>query len=235
MWESILILLQPSLLSLLNKPNLSLVHTCSYKISQELGFPIGSTPVSASCGVRLEVFVDFTCPFSQRLFERLVKDVKPHYNHKVEIIMQPMPQPWHPSSCMVHETFHAACIASPFKRAELLITTMENALPTFGDVHTLEMTRKELHEKLASIYERNCGVEKQAVLRNLVLDTSDGQINGGNNATRLLKFYTKAHRQLGVHVTPSTRVNNIMVETSSGWTLTEWIAFLDPLIDSEKI
>lgn len=153
-----------------------------------LGITCGSNPISAGSGLRLEVFVDFTCPFSKILWERLVKEVKVHYSHKLELIFQLVPQPWHPSSCMVHESYHAACLASPFKQEELFVVTMENALLHFADTHTLEMSRKKLHEKIALIYEVSSQVDKHVFLKNLELDRSDGQINGGNNATRLVKL-----------------------------------------------
>ena len=209
-------------------------------------------------------------PFSHKIYDTLVAEVKPHYTHKLELIFQPMPQPWHPASCMVHESFHAACLAAPLQEEQIFASTMRTALLHFGDSHTLEMSRRQVHEQISSIYEAECGVEKAALLRNLALDTSDGQINGGNNATRILKFYAKQHRQLGIHVvcvslclsvcvslcvfsvyrfalplylaltnptpllypmqTPSVRVNNVCVDSSSSWSLQDWCAFLDPLL-----
>ena len=41
----------------------------------------------------------------------------------------------------------------------------------------------------------------------------------------------KHHRQLGIHVTPTCRVNGITTtDTSSSWSKAEWAAFLDPLL-----
>ena len=78
-----------------------------------------------SSDVSLEVYVDFLCPFSKRCFARLRDEVKPHYGPKLEIIIMPFPQPWHPSSAMVHEAFHAACMVAPDRGRTLLSETME--------------------------------------------------------------------------------------------------------------
>ena len=201
---------------------------------KRLGVKIGSTPVSASGGLQLEVFVDFTCPFSKKIYDVLVKEVKPHYGHKLELIFQLVPQPWHPASCMVHESFHAACLAAPFKEEKLFAVTFRDALVHFGDSHTMESSRKKVHAQLSGIYE-DCAVEKMAFLKNLALDTADGQVNGGNAASRLVKLYVKQHRQLGVHVTPTIRVNGVVCDSSSSWSLQEWRAFLDPVMDADYI
>merc|ERR1712023_413515 len=49
--------------------------------------------------------------------------------------------------------------------------------------------------------------------------------------TQQIKFYVKHHRQRSVHVTPTCAVNGLLCDTSSGWTLAEWCAFVDPLVD----
>ena len=46
--------------------------------------------------VSLEVFVDFLCPFSRRIFKRLTGEVVPHFGSKLNVTYFPMPQPWHP-------------------------------------------------------------------------------------------------------------------------------------------
>ena len=37
--------------------------------------------------VVLEVFVDFTCPYSKRMFDTLINDVQPYYGNKLNIII----------------------------------------------------------------------------------------------------------------------------------------------------
>ena len=202
---------------------------------RSLGVLCKSTAASAVSGLRLEVFVDFTCPFSKRITERLINEVKPAYGDKLELIFQPMPQPWHPSSCMVHEAFHAACLVSPEKEYDIFKLTMDNAMVKFADKHTENMTRKQVHDALGSIYEEAGLADKAGVAQNLELDVSNGQVNGGNNATRLLKFYVKQHRQVGIHVSPTVRVNGLVCDSSSGWSLTEWQEFLRPMIEQSNI
>ena len=52
--------------------------------------------------------------------------------------------------------------------------------------------------------------------------------NGGTLVTQKLKFHVKLGRQLGIHVSPTCCLNGLICDTSSGWTLEEWTAFLDP-------
>ena len=68
----------------------------------------------------------------------------------------------------------------------------------------------------------------------LALDTSNGQRNSGNACTASLKWYTKQHRQRGIHVSPTCAVNGVEVNTSSSWGLDEWRKLLDPLVAAVK-
>ena len=185
--------------------------------------------------VVLEVFVDFTCPYSKRMFDTLINDVQPYYGNKLNIIIHPQPHPWHPSSCVVHECFHAACIVANENddvnldlMNEILSTTMKVTMIKFADVHTIDMSRRQIHIAFADIYE-SLGINRDAFLLCLELDTTNEQVNGGNKATQLVKYYVKQSRQLSIHVTPTIRINGIIADSSSSWNLSEWNTFLDPM------
>lgn len=194
-----------------------------------LGIHYQSSPSSAHSGVRFEVFVDFNCPFSKRLSERLISEVKPFYGDGLELIFHPVPQPWHPASCISHECFHSATLVNPSSAGEESAFTiaMKHAYEKFSDEMSYEKSRKQQNEEWAELYSEG-GFNKEAFLANLAVGTG----NSGTACTRLMKLYTKQHRQVAIHVTPTTRINGHVVDTSSGWSLDEWKEFLDPLVTS---
>ena len=197
---------------------------------RQLGFTLGGR---VGAETKLEVFVDFTCPFSQRIFRRLREEVKPYYGPKLDVVIMPFSQPWHPSSAMVHECFHSACMSvSPDKSEDILSATFDFALEKYNDVDAMDKSRKQVHLECADLYAA-LGVPKETFLENLALPPEDKRENKnpGVPATRLVKFYTKAARQVGgLHVSPTCRVNGVTVDTSSGWSLDQWREFLDPLL-----
>jgi hypothetical protein len=192
---------------------------------KRLGVVIGGR--SAETTSSLEVFVDFTCPFSKRMYSTL-KEVQPLYKGKVEFVMMPMPQPWHPSSAVVHEAYHAAVMCKPDAEEALFDLTFDIALVRFADVPSLDKSRSQMHKELADIYAAQ-GIDKATFLANLTLPEGEN-LNPGVPATTNLKLYVKAARLLGMHVTPSIRLNSIACDSSSSWTLQEWRDFLDPII-----
>lgn len=200
---------------------------------KQLGIAIGGRGPADSC---LEVYVDFTCPFSKRLMSRLKDEVKPHYGPQLDVVIIPFAQPWHPASAMVHEAFHSACMAAPDKTEEILSETMRFGLEYFNDVDAMDKSRKHVHEECAGLYSA-LGVPKDKFLEYLTLPPEDQRENKnpGVPATRSMKFYTKAARQVSIHVSPTTRVNGVTVDTSSGWSLDEWKEFLNPLVSNGLI
>ena len=57
-----------------------------------------------------------------------------------------------------------------------------------------------------------------------------GQKNPGNAVTQSLKWEVKASRQMSMHVSPTTTLNGLVYDTSSGWSMEQWTDLLDPLV-----
>lgn len=57
--------------------------------------------------IQLELYLDYVCPFSKKMFNTVYTSVFPlikkKYPDKVQIIFRQQIQPWHPSSTIVHE------------------------------------------------------------------------------------------------------------------------------------
>jgi len=91
-----------------------------------------------------------------------------------------------------------------------------------------DSSKAALQSQLADLFEDE-GVPRDALLSTLQAGSAD-EPNCGSAATQSLKYAVKHHRQLGIHVTPTCRVNGITTDTSSSWSKAEWAAFLDPLL-----
>ena len=184
----------------------------------------------------LETFIDYCCPFSAKIFNRLTEEVIPAYNNgdsprpRIKLIFQQVPQPWHPQSSLMHESVcairHLYGIQATNDYQRLLFASRDQ----FVDAVVMDESRTSISQRLAALAATLDGVEEEAVMERLKVIVTDTQKNSGSASIRVLKFYVKQHRQLGIHVTPTCRINGMIVETSSSWTLKEWQDYLDPMI-----
>mmetsp|Transcript_58 Transcript_58/g.162 ORF Transcript_58/g.162 Transcript_58/m.162 type:complete len:213 (+) Transcript_58:191-829(+) len=182
--------------------------------------------------VVLEVFIDFCCPFSKRIFDRLVGEVIPHYakaERPVRVVFQFVPQPWHPQSAMVHEAAIAAMSVGSHAAGKSMAAAIFANQEDFFDVSTYDKSRADIMARLTELAVES-GVERSDFSNAIKLDLAGGAKNSGTATTRVLKFYVKYHRLLSIHVTPTIRVNGLVCDSSSSWTLEQWMAFLDPLL-----
>jgi len=167
---------------------------------QPLGIKWGQFNPAATT---IEVFVDFVCPFSNRIVGNL-KEVAAEYGDQVNIVFFIVPQPWHPQGSIIAECFLAAASIAPESTSKLLTATFD-AFHTnrFQDVPSYDMSRHDFHKAFAELYNETCGVPPEKLLEAVEIKQGTGEfaLHHGNGATRLLKFYVKLHRQLGVHVT----------------------------------
>jgi hypothetical protein len=67
----------------------------------------------------LELYLDYVCPFSAKMFNTMYTSVFPliqqKYSSKVQVIFRQQIQPWHPSSTLVHEAGAAVLKLQPAK------------------------------------------------------------------------------------------------------------------------
>jgi hypothetical protein len=67
----------------------------------------------------VELYLDYVCPFSAKMFNTIYTSVLPlirqKYPSKVQIIFRQQIQPWHPSSTLVHEAGVAVLKLQPAK------------------------------------------------------------------------------------------------------------------------
>jgi hypothetical protein len=67
----------------------------------------------------IELYLDYVCPFSHKMFNTVYGSVFPlvreKYASKVQILFRQQIQPWHPSSTLVHEAGVAVLKLEPNK------------------------------------------------------------------------------------------------------------------------
>ncbi|KAI9834799.1 MAG: hypothetical protein M1819_002885 [Sarea resinae] len=181
----------------------------------------------------LELYLDYVCPFSAKLFNRVHASVLPllrtTYKNKVAIIFRQQIQPWHPSSTLVHEAGAAVLRLAPDRfwdfSAALFARQSE-----FFDVSVVRESRNQTYARLAKIAAESAGVEEEAFLKLLTISEQpgkDGALNSGNAVTPDIMFLVKANRLTGVHVTPTVLFNGVVENSiSSGWTAEQWEEWL---------
>ncbi|KAL3455542.1 thioredoxin-like protein [Aspergillus heterothallicus] len=180
----------------------------------------------------LELYLDYVCPFSAKLFRTFYGSVRPiiveKYHPALRVIFRQHIQPWHPSSTLTHEAGAAVLKTAPGKFWDFSAALFEHQ-EEFFDVNVVNETRNQTYERLAEIGE-SVGVNKDEMLNLLTVADNpgvEGQLNAGNQVTSDIKLIVKAGRVVGVHVSPTVYFNGIE-ETgiSSSFTATQWEEWL---------
>ncbi|KHN94546.1 Thioredoxin-like fold protein [Metarhizium album ARSEF 1941] len=201
----------------------------------KLGFapPTPSTPSAPHSTHTLELYVDYCCPFSAKLFRTMYNQVIPairdneSWASSLALIFRQQVQPWHPSSTLMHEAALAVLRLAPDKFWGFSSQLFEEQT-AFFDVSVVNETRNATYKRLAKIAAK-VGVDETRVYELLeVADKpgQDGSLNGGNQVTNDLKLVTKMNRLIGVHVTPTVVFDGLVQDTSSGWTVNQWKEWL---------
>mmetsp|Transcript_34392 Transcript_34392/g.62798 ORF Transcript_34392/g.62798 Transcript_34392/m.62798 type:complete len:215 (-) Transcript_34392:312-956(-) len=181
--------------------------------------PVG-TALSSPPAPKLvvDMFHDLMCPFSCRMYKRVVEEVRPALEAsnpgEVKFVYHNVPQVWHPQSCTAHLAFFAVRQTAGPEQALAFAHRFCDARESFGDAEVLDKTTNEVYAELAAVAAAGGGgVDADAVLAAL----------RGGAAVQDLKFAAKYHRRLGVHVTPTVFFNGIEApHISSSFTAEEW-------------
>lgn len=200
--------------------------------SREIGHAKGGKNASVTVGA----WLDYACPFSAKFHATFVEKVLPHYGDDVRLLVYHQVQPWHPQSTMLHEAAIAVADVGGndafWKFSSALYATQSD----FFDANAWDKSRAQIYDELAALAETSAGVSAMDVSARLtrVVDPDGAALNTGNASTQTLKFHVKLGRQFGVHVSPTATLNGMVCDTSSGWGLDEWRAFLDPHVKAAK-
>ncbi|KAM3088610.1 hypothetical protein ACMFMG_000244 [Clarireedia jacksonii] len=188
----------------------------------------------------LELYLDYVCPFSAKMFNTVhgsvIPLIKRKYADKVQILFRQQVQPWHPSSTLVHEagvavlkcelgwTAVAGNSVQPSRFFDFSAALFAEA-KSFYDVNVVNETRNKTYERLAQIGGKVGVDEKQMMdlLRISDKPAEDGGLNNGNGVTNDLKVLIKMNRLVGIHVTPTVVFDGVVENSiSSSFSGEQW-------------
>lgn len=181
----------------------------------------------------VNLYLDYNCPFSAKLFLKLKPLVIPKlqelHPNKFQFVFVNVVQPWHPNSNLLHE--FSLVVAKLLRElpqetidanqifwdvSEILFKNKE----LFYDTANVTLNRNEIYHQISDLVFENISLpfSKDDVLKELIIKSEsekEKQSNSGNGATTDLKYFTKYLRTVGVHVTPTVSINNIVNDSIS--------------------
>ncbi|KAK3330066.1 hypothetical protein B0H66DRAFT_542679 [Apodospora peruviana] len=185
----------------------------------------------------VELYLDYVCPFSAKMFNTLLTTVFPairsesSLSPKLQFLFRSQVQPWHPSSTLVHEASVAVLRLAPHKFWDFSSALFQNQKAYF-DVSVVNETRNETYKRLAKLAtESTDGAINETEMYDLVKvsdkPAEDGSLNVGNAVTNDLKVLIKMARLVGVHVSPTVIFDGVVAgEVSSSWSGEQWVEWL---------
>jgi len=183
----------------------------------------------------IELYLDYVCPFSAKLFKTFTTEVAPKIRGapglypKVQVLFRQQIQPWHPSSTLTHEAAAAVLRLAPHRFWDFSAALFA-AQRGFFDVSVVGESRNQTYRRLAGLAASSVGADEEEVYAMLAIPekaADDGSLNVGNRVTDDLKVMVKMGRLVGVHVSPTVIFDGVVDNSiSSGWTVDDWVEWL---------
>ncbi|KAK4098640.1 hypothetical protein N658DRAFT_499319 [Parathielavia hyrcaniae] len=188
----------------------------------------------------LEIYLDYVCPFSAKMFKTLNETVIPYIRatpslaSNLQLIFRQQIQPWHPSSTLTHEAALAVQRLDPSRFWAFSAALMADQVAYF-DLSVVGEARNDTYRRLARLAAAQDGdgvggLDEAAVYGLLEVKPSaedPGVMNAGNAVTGDVKTLVKMARMAGVHVTPTVVFDGVVAgEISSSWTGEQWAEWL---------
>ncbi|KAK3841853.1 MAG: hypothetical protein J3R72DRAFT_149524 [Linnemannia gamsii] len=181
----------------------------------------------------LELYLDYVCPFSAKIWKQVYEHVLPWLEKthpgQVQVIFRNQIQPWHPSSTLVAEAALAVEQIDPAQFAPYSNALFVNQKSYFDEA-VVDKTRTDQYKSLSALAAATASSLKEsqvlALLHIASVATAAEATNHGNKITNDLKYFIKLGRQTGIHVSPTVLWDGIVENSiSSGWTLDQWKEF----------
>ncbi|KAI7867752.1 thioredoxin-like protein [Spinellus fusiger] len=175
----------------------------------------------------IEVYLDYVCPYSAKMYKTIRKQVWPliqeKYAGSFQILFRHQVQPWHASSTIVHEAALAIEVLDASKFYEFSDLLFEHQ-ERFFDGSVQNKTRQQLVDELSQMA-ASLSIS-DAHFKQLIMNGTEGS-NEGNKITKDLKLAIRLARQNGIHVSPTVVFNGLQDnEVSSSWDGVEWEMYL---------
>ena len=201
----------------------------------KMSFLNHSVPAVPRAKHTLELFLDYCCPFSAKMYNTIFNTVipiirkTPAYSARIELVFRQQIQPWHPSSTLMHEAALAVLVSRPEKFWDFSAQLFEHQKEYF-DVSVANEPRNQTYERLAKLASDKCGLDADEMMDMLRIPDKPGssdELNGGNKVTGDVKMVVKMARLVGIHVSPSVIFDGVLHQAiSSSWGEEQWRAFL---------
>lgn len=186
--------------------------------------PVKSLANAAIAPHVVNLYLDYNCPFSAKIFSKFRTSVIPSlqkaHPFQFQFVYVNVVQPWHTNSVLLNEFLLAVAqllADSPHSNeawwsvSEALFANKEK----FYDTSNINLTRNQIYEQIYEVVKESIPFSKKQVLEKLVIKESKEPSNGGNAVTNDLKYFTKYHRKAGVHVTPTVSVDGVVDDSIS--------------------
>ncbi|CAK9441026.1 uncharacterized protein LODBEIA_P48950 [Lodderomyces beijingensis] len=189
----------------------------------------------------VNLYLDYNCPFSAKLFLKLYASVIPELQKKhpdrFQFVFVNVIQPWHTNSTLLNEfaLAYAKVLREEQKGDEqesfwdvskVLFENKED----FYDTSNIELTRNQIYEQIYDVVSKHLQLQvaKDKLLSELVIQPSKEASNSGNGATTDVKYFTRYLRNTGIHITPTITVDGIVEDSvSSGTSEDELVRILE--------
>ena len=183
----------------------------------------------------LNLYLDYNCPFSAKLFLKFYGNVIPElqkrYPDKYQFVFVNVIQPWHTNSVLLNEFSLAYAKLLREKQAEVEIDSIstfwdfskilfENK-EQFYETSNINLTKNQIYEQIYDVFAATkfyFKIPKEAILERLIIKPSKEPNNDGNGSTVDVKYFTRYLRGVGVHITPTVSIDGIVADNISSGT-----------------
>lgn len=169
-----------------------------------------------ACGLNtLQLYVDYSCPFSAKHYIKWYNELFPLANEKSwRIEIYQVIQTWHVGSVYMNEIGIAVALLAPEKWVEFSLKLYKNQDKWF-DSKIVDKTRYQVYKELCDFATEETGVAQQSFMDLLKLQGND------NALSKYVKYFTRHHRERSIHMTPTVLVNGIRANSIESSTPTE--------------
>ncbi|KAK0753817.1 hypothetical protein B0T18DRAFT_313230 [Schizothecium vesticola] len=189
----------------------------------------------------LELYLDYVCPYSAKLFQTLYHTVLPALSTSplpapLSVIFRQHIQPWHPASLLTHEAALAVLRLTDSSPSAFYAfsAALFAAQKEYFDVNVVREDRNATYHRLARLAAstEGVGVTEEDVYELLAVPDvpgEDGALNVGNRVTGDVKVVVRMGRERGggVHVSPTVVFDGVVApEAESSWDGERWGGWL---------
>ncbi|MGE8944062.1 DsbA family protein [Leptospira interrogans] len=172
--------------------------------------------------LEMEVFLEPTCPFSKRAFEKLPSLVSAVGEDKLTVKVRFVSQPWHLFSGIVTRSILAASATDGGTAAALkaIAAIYQNRDDFEFENHCSGPNMNRTPAEIVDDISKLTGIDLSEAFKLKSVDHA-------------LRWHTKYSRQNGIHVSPTFAINGLVEPAmSSGQTIEEWSELLAPYLST---